>query len=127
MDQEVFKVVEQMPRFPGCDDSDLSKKEADSCAKKLMLEYIYKNLQYPEEAQKQAVEGMVVIEFVVDKKGHIDNASIKRDIGAGCGEAAKKVVLSMNNMEEKWTPGYQRGRAVNVQYVLPVKFKLPTK
>lgn len=42
-----------------------------------------------------------------------------RDIGAGCGEAALEAVR-----EVKFSPGKKDGVAVNVQYSMPVTFKL---
>ena len=47
-----------------------------------------------------------------------------RDIGAGCGDEALRVVNLMNKENKVWTPGKQRGRPVRVQFTLPVKFKL---
>ena len=89
-----------------------------------MLEYIYKNLKYPAIARENGVEGMAVIQFVVEKDGSVAGAKVVRDPGAGTGTSALKVVEAMNSMGAKWTPGKQRGRPVKVQYTLPVKFKL---
>jgi len=61
---------------------------------------------------------------VVNEQGRVDQVTVVRDIGAGCGEAASKVVEEMNDLTERWTPGKQRGRPVKVLYTLPVKFKL---
>jgi len=124
VEEEIFKVVEQMPRFPGCEDSGGTDKEKEDCAKQKMLQYIYKNLKYPAIARENGVEGMAVIQFVVEKDGSVADARIVRDPGAGTGDNALKVVNAMNNMGAKWTPGKQRGRPVKVQYTLPVKFKL---
>jgi protein TonB len=65
-----------------------------------------------------------VIQFVVEKDGKIADPRIVRDIGAGCGEEALRVVEMMNGMSERWTPGKQRGRPVRVQFTLPVRFRL---
>lgn len=117
--EEIFKVVEDMPRFPGCEDES-NKDERKKCAETKMLEYIYKNIKYPAIARENGVEGTVVITFVVEKDGAITDARIARDIGAQCGQEALRVVDEM----PKWIPGKQRGRAVRVQFNLPVKFKL---
>lgn len=117
--EEIFKVVEDMPRFPGCEDK-TDKKERELCAQQKMLEFIYKNIKYPAIARENGIEGTVVISFVVEKDGTISDASIVRDIGAQCGQEALRVV---NTMPE-WVPGKQRGRSVRVQFNLPVKFKL---
>jgi protein TonB len=124
VEEEIFKVVEQMPRFPGCEDMSGSDKDKENCAKEKMLQYIYKNLKYPAIARENGVEGMAVIQFVVEKDGSVAGAKIVRDPGAGTGTAALKIVEAMNSMGSKWTPGKQRGRPVKVQYTLPVKFKL---
>lgn len=123
-EEEVFMIVEQSPRFPGCEDMSGSKEEKEACAQKKMLEYIYGNLKYPAIARENGIEGQVVIQFVVAKDGSIEDIQLVRDLEGGCGEAAVKIVRGMNNLPQKWTPGKQRGRPVKVKYTLPVKFKL---
>ncbi|MFK7935289.1 MAG: energy transducer TonB [Saprospiraceae bacterium] len=122
--KEIFKVVEQMPRFPGCEDMAGSHKEKKACANKKLLEFVYKNITYPALARENNVEGTVVIQFVVNANGSISDAKVVRDIGATCGDEALRVVKLMQNMPQKWTPGKQRGRAVAVQFNLPVRFHL---
>ena len=121
--EEIFKVVEEMPRFPGCEDLG-SMAEKKKCADKKMLEFIYKNIKYPAIARENGVEGMVVITFVVEKDGSVTDARVVRDIGAQCGQEALRVVNLMNTKGIKWHPGKQRGRSVRVQFNLPVRFKL---
>ncbi len=123
-EEEIFVIVEQAPRFPGCEDMSGSKEEKEACATKKMLEYIYGNLKYPAIARENGIEGQVVIQFVVDKDGSVNDINLVRDLEGGCGEAALKVVKGMNSLPQRWTPGKQRGRAVKVKYTLPVKFKL---
>ncbi len=124
--QEIFIIMEQMPRFPGCEELQ-TLREKNKCSERKFKEYINENLEYPEEAIKNKTEGKVVVRFVVTDKGFIKDAKILRDIGDGCGEAAKKVILSMNNMEQKWIPGSQGGRKINAYYTIPVSFKLTRK
>ncbi|MBR5029263.1 MAG: energy transducer TonB, partial [Bacteroidales bacterium] len=71
-------------------------------------------------AKQQNLEGRVFVTFVVEKDGSIANPKVLRDIGGGCGEEAIRVVRSM----PKWKPGKQRGKAVRVQFNLPVMFQL---
>ena len=122
--EEIFRIVEQMPRFPGCESQGGSNDEKKACADKKMLEFIYKNIKYPAIARENGVEGAVVIQFVVEKNGKVTDAKIVRDIGAGTGDEALRVVNLMNKEGIVWTPGKQRGRPVRVQFTLPVKFKL---
>ncbi len=121
--QEIFKVVEQMPRFPGCEDLG-SEAEKKKCAQEKMLEFIYGNIKYPAIARENGVEGTAVVRFVVEPDGKVTQAEVVRDPGAGTGEEALRVVNLMNQKGIKWVPGKQRGRPVRVQFNLPVKFKL---
>lgn len=118
-DEMIFKVVEEMPRFPGCEDM-TDRNERKTCSQEKMLKFLYAGMKYPETARKEGVEGTAVIQFAVAKDGAIENVRLLRDPGAGCGAEAVRVVKTM----PKWIPGKQRGKPVKVQYNLPMKFKL---
>jgi protein TonB len=98
VEQEIFIVVEEMPRFPGCEGMQGSEPEIKKCAGEKLFQYIFTNLKYPEEAKKNGVQGTVIAKFVVQKDGSIGTVIILRDPGAGLGDAAKQVLLSMNAM-----------------------------
>ena len=122
-EEEIFVVVEQMPMFPGCE-SESDIKVRKKCSDQKMLEFIYKNIKYPSVAKDNNIQGTVVLKFVVNKKGKIENINILKDIGATCGQEAERVVKLMNEQNMIWEPGRQRGRPVKVWFMLPVKFKL---
>ena len=108
-DEEIFKVVEQMPGFPGGD--------------KARIKFLIENLKYPEDARKKGIQGRVYVSFVVEKDGLISNIELLRGIGGGCDEEAMRVVSIMPNFE----PGLQRGKSVRVKFTLPIKFTLGNK
>lgn len=116
-EDEIFRIVEEHPSFPGCEDVG-DKDERKICAEQKLMEYMAKNIKYPAIARQNSIEGMVVVQFVVEKDGSITNVKILRDIGGRCGEEAVRVVKEMPT----WNPGKQRGRPVRVQFVLPVRF-----
>ena len=118
--EPVFKVVEQMPLFPGCEGKDLEKEEMRNCANNELLQYIYNNIKYPKAARDNGIEGTVVASFIIDKEGNIVQPKIERSIGGYFNE----VVLDVVNKMPKWAPGVQRGQKVAVQFMLPIKFKL---
>lgn len=120
----VFKVVEQMPRFPGCESVEGSEQDIQTCSHKELMTYLFTNLKYPESARQKGTEGTIIAQFVVNKAGMVEEAKIVKDIGDGCGEAVLDVISSMNTMDKRWTPGKQGGENVKVMYSLPVKFKL---
>ncbi len=121
VEDEIFKVVEQMPRFPGCENkSDL--REKDFCATEKMWDFIDENVKYPKVDEKIEIKGKVVIQFIVEKDGSVSNIIIAKDIGYGYGKAFADVIASMNDMPELWICGKQRGRPVTVLYTLPIEF-----
>jgi protein TonB len=121
---EVFTIVEQMPRFPGCEQEAGNNQEKKACADQKLLAYIYKCIRYPSQAREIGIEGTVVVSFVVNTRGKIQDIEILRDPGGGLGKEAKRVVKKMNELPESWTPGKQRGQKVKVRYNLPVRFTL---
>ena len=106
VEAEIFKVVEEMPEFPG------------GAAK--MMEFIQKNIKYPMMARESDIQGRVFVNFVVEPDGSITNVTVMRGIGGGCDEEALRVVQSMPN----WKPGKQRGSAVRCSFTVPIIFKL---
>ncbi len=122
-DQEIFKVVEEMPRFPGCEDQGLSDQALEDCAKNKMLKFIYTNIKYPAIARQNKVQGMVVVQFIVNEDGKTSDFKIVRSIDGSCDDATLDMLQTMAD-KHTWIPGKQRGKAVKVLYTLPVKFKL---
>ena len=106
VEQEIFQIVEEMPSFPG--------------GEAKLLEYVAKNIKYPQIARETGVQGRVFVGFVVETDGSISNVKLLRGIGGGCDEEAMRVIKSL----PKWKPGKQRGKAVRVSYQIPVFFKL---
>lgn len=121
---DLYKRVEEMPRFPGCEDVAGTVDEKTKCSNDKLIEYIYNNVNYPKSAQKAKIEGTVVIQFVIDKMGQIKDAVIARNIGENCGEEALRVVNSMVDKNLIWRPGIENGSPVDVLFTLPVNFKL---
>ena len=121
--EKIHVIVEEMPRFPGCEHI-ANYEESKKCADKKMLEFIYKNIKYPQIARENNVEGTAVVAFVIEKDGSISNIKILRDPGAECGSEAVRVVEMMQTLPQKWIPGQQGNENVRVQFNLPVRFRL---
>lgn len=118
--ETIFDIVEEMPRFPGCEEVGKSKADKRKCAENKLLNYLGKQIRYPRLAMENGISGTVLISFVVDEKGEVRDIEVVRDPGGGLGKEAMRVVHKMPN----WIPGKQRGKAVKVRYRLPVKFRL---
>lgn len=124
---EVFRVVEKMPRFPGCDDAGDSETDKKRCADKKMLDFLYSNLRYPDRAVRNGIEGQVVVSFIVEKDGSLSNIKSIRSPDESLSEEAIRMIRLMNEKDEKWIPGEQKGQKVRVEFILPILFNLSEK
>lgn len=103
---EPITFAEVMPGYPGGESE--------------LLSFISHNVRYPEIAAKAGVEGKVMVQFIVEKDGSLNNVEVVKSIGAGCDDEAIRVCKLMN----RWNPGLQNGKAVRVRMVIPFLFKL---
>ena len=103
---EVFKVVEVDPEFPGGEEA--------------LYKYLAENIKYPVMAKNNKVEGRVYITFVIEKDGTVSEAKVLRSVNEELDAEALRVINAM----PKWKPGTQRGVPVRVQYNIPITFKL---
>lgn len=104
----VYDVTETMPQFPG--------------GQGVLMKYLAANIKYPASAVKAKKQGRVLVTFVIQKDGSVTNARIARSVDPELDAEALRIVKAMPN----WTPGTQDGKPVNVKYIIPVKFSLPT-
>ena len=106
VEPEIFTIVEENAEFPG--------------GEAAMNKFLGENLKYPKMAQDAGIQGIVYVTFVVEPSGVITNIKILRGLGGGCDDAAVNAIKKM----PKWNAGKQRGKAVRVQFNLPVRFRL---
>jgi TonB family protein len=107
---EVFFIVEEMPDFQGGGQDAFRK-------------FISENLRYPEVAARDNIQGRVFVQFVVKADGSVADATIVRGVHPSLDREAVRVVMS----SPRWTPGRQRGEAVNVAFTFPVNFVLQNR
>lgn len=100
-EQDFFVVVEHMPELIGG------------------LASLQAKVRYPELAVRANIQGRVVVQFIINERGEVENPHVVRGIGGGCDEEAIRVVK-----QAQFTPGMQRGRPVRVQYSLPITFMI---
>jgi len=121
---KVYDFVEEMPLIPNCASYDTTAAAKHKCTQDLLLNYIYKNVQYPDSARFRGIEGTVVLSFVIGRDSMIKDGKVVRDIGSGCGDAALFVINAMNPLNLRWVPGKKAGTPVDVRMTIPVKFKI---
>ena len=106
-EEEVFFIVEDMPKFKGGSLEDFRK-------------WTFENLRYPEIAAENGISGRVFVQFAVNTKGEICDVVVVRGVDPALDKEAIRVVKS----SPQWTPGKQRGRPVKVQFTFPIVFVL---
>lgn len=94
-----------MPEFPG-GEVGLSK-------------YIEENLKYPENAKKDSLSRRVLVQFVINEEGKVENVKIARSVDQTLDKEAIRVVKSM----PKWEPAKQFGKPVKFTHTIAVEFK----
>jgi TonB family protein len=87
-----------------------------------MRKLIDENMRFPDPNLYCSYTGTVYVGFTVTTKGRIEDVRIKR--GLGLAFFNEEAILLVRLMDGKWTAGKLNGRAVNVAYTMPIKFKL---
>ena len=105
-DTPVFYIVEEMPLFPGGEEA--------------LTRYLSTSVKYPVIAQENGIQGKVFIQFVINTKGEVTNATVLRGVDPSLDREALRVVQAMPT----WKPGKQRNRPVRVSYTVPINFVL---
>jgi len=123
---EVKKEVEELPRFytEACEKMDGSSKDKMQCANQALMQYIIDNLKYPAKAKAAKIEGTAMVKFVVSKEGKIKDIEVNEAPSPEMGAEAVRVLHLMNEQNPNWVAGTVEGEKVNVQLMLPFKFKL---
>lgn len=105
--EPVFFIVEEMPKFQGVDIESFRT-------------WIGGNLEYPREAARKGINGVVFIQFIVNSEGKVENVKVVRGVDPLLDAEAVRVIGS----SPFWEPGKQRGREVSVAFTFPVVFAL---
>jgi TonB family protein len=101
---EVVEFADQQPEYPGGHDS--------------MTQFIQAQLKYPPAAMEKNVQGTVYVRCKIHWDGEVTDVTITKDIGYGCGEAARQVVEKM----PLWRPARMNGKAVTSMVSIPINF-----
>lgn len=110
--------VDIPPLFQGCADPLISAAQRQACSAPKIQEFVREHLTYPDSARARGVEGVVVVRFSVSETGVLTDLELVRNIGAGCGQEALRVVRMMPN----FTPAYRNGEPIPTKMVLPIRF-----
>ncbi len=103
----IYNRAEIKPTFPG--------------GEAALAKFIQNNINYPEQALDEGVEGRVEVMFAVDENGKVYTPVVKGSrAGYGLDEEATRVVSKMPT----WNPGQIKGKNVKSYYTLPITFQI---
>ena len=102
----IYASAEQMPQYPG--------------GMKAFQNYLKRNLKYPPQAKRDSIEGVVAIQFVVERNGRISSPVIVRSLEPSMDTVALNVIRNM----PRWIPAKDHGTIVRCKYSVPVQFKI---
>lgn len=103
----IYTAVEVMPEYPGGINE--------------FRKYVMSRFRTPDV--NRDLRGSVIVQFVVEPDGSLSNVRAVRDLGYGTGAEAERVVKT----SKKWNPGIQNGRAVRVNYTLPITINITAR
>lgn len=106
VEPKVFTIVEEMPEFKG--------------GLKNLFKFLGENIKYPKREKEMGIQGVVHLQFVIGRKGEIRDIEVLRGVNEAIDNEAIRVLKAMPD----WKPGKQRGKAVRVSYILPIRFLL---
>jgi len=115
----IYTIVEEMPRFPGCEDIK-GTAEKKRCLKGKMSQYMIKNIQYPLLSEDNVGSKTIVASFLIQKDGCISNIEVVEGEDKRLNNAYAKVISEM----PCWIPGQHLGQPVTVRFTLPTYMRL---
>ena len=101
-----FIIVEEMPQYPG--------------GNMALLKYISENINYPSDAHNNNIQGKVILKFVVNADGSVDQIEVIRSIDPSLDSEAVRVIKTL----PRFKPGKQGGVPVPVWFSIPVIFRI---
>lgn len=104
--REIFTIVEEQPSYQGGMDA--------------FYKYVIGEIKYPLQARNAGVEGIVQVQFVIERNGAISNVRTTKSISSECDQEAISVIENAPG----FIAGSQRGRTVSTTMSLPLTFKL---
>ncbi|MBC7586972.1 MAG: energy transducer TonB [Chitinophagaceae bacterium] len=101
----IYNRADVMPSFPG--------------GEKALIKFLEDNIQYPQAAIDEGVEGSIKVSFAVDEAGKVYTPMIKSEkMGYGLEEEAMRVISKM----PKWNPGSIKGKNVKTRFEVPITY-----
>lgn len=80
---------------------------------------LYMQIEYPEQARLQGIEGRLKLHFTVDADGYVQDIEVGKSLHPLCDSAAVRALRSV-----RFSPARRKGEAIPVRMSLPIRFEL---
>jgi len=114
------EVLPQLPAVSTIDEGRLAPKPEFAGGDKALLEFLVQNIKYPLMAQINRVQGKVVVGFVVDERGQVENIRIVEGVSLELDKEAVRVAKLL----DRFNPPISNGEPVKAHLTLPIIFHL---
>lgn len=113
-----FAVIDEAPIFPGCVGT---KNELRTCLQEKITQSISENfnVNLATELKLQSGVKRIFVVFKINKAGNITDVRVRAPH-----KKLQEEAIRVINLLPKMLPGKQAGKAVNVNYSLPIAFKV---
>lgn len=113
----IYQQVDRLPRLVLCDGASDTEIQ---CTQEGIIRHMMDQLEYPRCARRKGIEGKVLVQFVIEKDGTLNDVQVIKPVHKSLDKAALEVVASL----PPFLPGEMGKQPVRVAYMLPVHFKL---
>jgi TonB family protein len=101
-----YVVAEEYPTYPGGVDS--------------LQSFLQTNMRYPADAKMKGIEGKVMVNFIINEHGDIEDAKILLGLSPDIDAEA----LRLTNLMQGWIPAVQNGKLTSTSVNMPIEFKI---
>lgn len=91
---------------------------------KAMSKYLRENMKYPAQAEKDALEGTIFVDFIVVANGSVREVMASDMPGEEADQSLRDEAIRVVSNMPKWVPGRQHGKPVDVRFSLPITFRM---
>lgn len=105
-EDSVYLSADVMPEFPG--------------GMGAFMKYLSEHIVYPKAALQKKIEGRVLVSFVIEKDGHVSNATVVKSVHPLLDAEALRVVGALS----QWRPAINKGKPVRMKYSTPIAFRM---
>ena len=85
-----------------------------------LSKHMAEEMNYPPEAYRYSIEGVVRLDFVVESSGALSNMRAIEELGGGCTAEAIRLLSQI-----AWAPGVSGGKRVRSSMQVSIRFTLP--